>query len=69
MNTAQRWLDLAALIDPAGVLAAPIPDHGAADWRTLYPWSTAYRVTPALYAVLAARGTLPNPPRRRLTPG
>lgn len=68
LTPAQCWLDLAALLDPAGVLT-PRLDHPEADWRTLYQFSTAHLVTPILFAVLTSRGPLtglPEPLRAAL---
>ncbi|HRZ52103.1 MAG TPA: nucleotidyltransferase family protein [Candidatus Contendobacter sp.] len=55
------WLDLAALLDPAGVFSDRVtpPDR---DWLALFRLATAHLVAPSLYATLAARGQLHLPP-------
>ena len=56
------WLDLAALLDPTGVVsdrAADLPDR---DWRAIFRLATAHLVAPSLYAALAAREQLDSVP-------
>ena len=52
------WLDLAALLDPAGVQAGGGRERSAPDWLALYRLATAHLVAPSLYATLAARQQL-----------
>ena len=58
---ASQWLDLAALLDPAGVFSDRVtpPDR---DWLALFRLATAHLVAPSLYATLAARGQLDRIP-------
>jgi len=55
------WLDLAALLDPAGVLSdwVDTPDR---DWLAIFRLATAHLVAPSLYATLAARAQLDRIP-------
>lgn len=52
------WLDLAALLDPAGVFRNRAMAQPAPDWPALYRLAAAHLVAPSLYATLAAREQL-----------
>ena len=56
------WLDLAALLDPAGVLSDHVDTSPDRDWLALFRLATAHLVAPSLYATLAARTQLDRIP-------
>ena len=59
---ASQWLDLAALLDPAGVLSDRVVAPPDRDWLALFRLATAHLVAPSLYATLAARVQLDRIP-------
>ena len=59
---ASQWLDLAALLDPAGVLSERAADQPDRDWLAIFRLATAHLVAPILYATLAARAQLDRVP-------
>jgi hypothetical protein len=59
---AQSWLDLAALLDPAGMFPEPPVLESHETWLRVYQLSTAHLVSPSLHAALAARDGLARLP-------